>query len=45
MTGDQKQSVDDIRVQVRQEVAMQMFNFLPVPTIAKVCNLTVKQRW
>ena len=38
-----EQSVHEIRQQVRKEIATQLFDLLPVPTIARVCNLTVEQ--
>ncbi|GMA64132.1 hypothetical protein NZD89_02115 [Alicyclobacillus fastidiosus] len=41
MTSDWDQSSDEIRQQVREGIAVRLFNLLPVPAIAKVCDMTV----
>ncbi|WP_067929188.1 hypothetical protein [Alicyclobacillus shizuokensis] len=47
MTSSRDESIEEIRQQVKHEtlesVAMQLFDLLPVPTIAKVCGMTVEE--
>ncbi|WP_067621137.1 hypothetical protein [Alicyclobacillus acidiphilus] len=43
MTSDLDQTADEIRRKTRQEIATQLTDLLPVPTIAKVCDMTFEQ--
>ena len=43
MASEQDQSGDVIQRQVKRKIARQLFYLLPVPTIAKVCDMTDAQ--